>query len=43
MFNGESEIAGDMQLTIRAFADKDLDSVMAAVNELLQIRKRRHC
>lgn len=33
MGNGESELAGDMQLTIRAFADKDLDDVMAAVNE----------
>jgi len=33
MFQRESEIAGNMQLTIRAFADKDLDVVMVAVNE----------
>lgn len=33
MFQGGSEIAGDMQLSIRAFADKDLDVVITAVNE----------
>jgi len=33
MFQRESELAGNMQLTIRAFADKDLDEVMTAVNE----------
>jgi len=33
MFQRESELAGNMQLSIRAFADKDLDEVMAAVNE----------
>jgi zinc protease len=33
MSHGTSEIAGDMQLSIRAFADKDLDEVMNAVNE----------
>lgn len=33
MFQGGSEIAGDMQLSIRAFADKDLDVVFTAVNE----------
>lgn len=33
MFQRESELAGNLQLTIRAFADKDLDEVMAAVNE----------
>lgn len=33
MFHRESELAGNMQLTIRAFADKDLDDVSAAVNE----------
>src|SRR5687767_3642627 len=33
MFHRESELAGNMQLTIRAFADKDLDVVMMAVNE----------
>jgi zinc protease len=33
MFHRESELAGNMQLTIRAFADKDLDEVIAAVNE----------
>jgi len=33
MFQRESELAGNMQLTIRAFADKDLDTVMTAVNE----------
>ena len=33
MFHRESELAGNMQLTIRAFPDKDLDDVMAAVND----------
>src|SRR5688572_22422475 len=33
MFHRESELAGNMQLTVRAFADKDLDVVMTAVNE----------
>ncbi|HEX6191455.1 MAG TPA: pitrilysin family protein [Chitinophagaceae bacterium] len=33
MFHRESELAGNMQLTIRAFADKDLDEVSAAVTE----------
>jgi zinc protease len=33
MFQRDSELAGNMQLTIRAFADKDLDEVMTAVNE----------
>lgn len=33
MFQGGSEVAGDMQLSIRAFADKDLDEVMKAVIE----------
>jgi len=33
MFHRTSELAGNMQLTIRAFADKDLDDVMKAVEE----------
>jgi zinc protease len=33
MGQDESELAGSMQLEIRAFADKDLDEVMAAINE----------
>jgi len=33
MGQDESELAGSMQLEIRAFADKDLDEVMTAVNE----------
>ena len=33
MFQRESELAGSMQLLIRAFADKDLDEVITAVNE----------
>ena len=33
MFQRESELAGSMQLHIRAFADKDLDEVITAVNE----------
>lgn len=35
MFNGESELAGDMQLQVRAFPGKDLDAVSAAVDEAL--------
>ncbi|MEO8648568.1 MAG: insulinase family protein, partial [Acidobacteriota bacterium] len=33
MFNGGSELAGDFQLTVRAFADKDLDEVASAIGE----------
>jgi zinc protease len=33
MFNGESELAGDFQLSVRAFAGKDLDTVSAAIDE----------
>ena len=33
MFNGSSELAGDIQLSVRAFADKDLDDVAKAVDE----------
>ncbi|HSI87438.1 MAG TPA: pitrilysin family protein [Pyrinomonadaceae bacterium] len=33
MFNRDSELAGAVILSIRAFADKDLDEVSAAVNE----------
>ena len=33
MFNRESEIAGQMMLSIRAFNDKDLDDVAKAVSE----------
>lgn len=33
MFNGDSELAGDMQLQVRAFPGKDLDAVSAAVDE----------
>ena len=33
MGQDESELAGSMQLEIRAFADKDLDEVIAAINE----------
>ncbi|HEV7782550.1 MAG TPA: insulinase family protein, partial [Chitinophagaceae bacterium] len=33
MFHRESELAGNMQLNIRAFADKDLDEVSTAVGE----------
>jgi len=33
MGQDESELAGSMQLEIRAFADKDLDEVMAAIKE----------
>ena len=33
MFNRTSEIAGQLQLTVRAFADKDLDEVADAIEE----------
>ena len=33
MFNQDSELAGQMELSIRAFADKDLDEVAAAVSQ----------
>jgi len=33
MFNRTSELAGQLQLTVRAYADKDLDDVAAAINE----------
>jgi zinc protease len=33
MFNHTSELAGQMQLRVRAFADKDLDEAAAAINE----------
>lgn len=33
MFNSESELAGDFQLSVRAFAGKDLDAVSAAIEE----------
>ncbi|MBK9529621.1 MAG: insulinase family protein [Acidobacteria bacterium] len=33
MFNGDSELAGDMQLQVRAFPGKDLDAVSAAIDE----------
>ncbi len=33
MFNGDSELAGDMQLSVRAFPGKDLDAVSAAIDE----------
>ena len=33
MFNRESELAGQMMLSVRAFNDKDLDDVATAVNE----------
>jgi zinc protease len=33
MFQRESELAGNMQLSIRAFADEDLDEVIKAINE----------
>lgn len=32
-YHRESELAGQFQLTVRAFQEKDLDDVMAAVNE----------
>jgi zinc protease len=33
MFNYQSELAGQMQLSVRAFADKKLDDVAAAISE----------
>ncbi len=33
MFNQDSELAGQMELSVRAFADKDLDNVMKAIDE----------
>lgn len=33
MFNRESELAGQMMLSVRAFNNKDLDEVAAAINE----------
>ncbi len=33
MFNGSSELAGDIQLSVRAFADKKLDDVAKAIDE----------
>jgi zinc protease len=33
MYNFESELAGQLQLQIRAFPDKDLDEVASAINE----------
>ncbi|MFL6468293.1 MAG: M16 family metallopeptidase [Pyrinomonadaceae bacterium] len=33
MFNGAQELAGQMQLNVTAFADKDLDEVAAAIDE----------
>jgi zinc protease len=33
MFNRESELAGQMHLSVRAFAEKDLDEVSTAINE----------
>ena len=33
MFNRESELAGQMMLSVRAFNNKDLDEVSAAINE----------
>jgi len=33
MFNRTSELAGQYQLTVRAYADKDLDDVASAINE----------
>ncbi|MEQ1646678.1 MAG: insulinase family protein, partial [Pyrinomonadaceae bacterium] len=40
MFNGDSELAGDMQLSVRAFPGKDLDAVSAAVDEALAMFER---
>ena len=40
MFNGDSELAGDMQLSVRAFPGKDLDVVSAAVDEALSMFER---
>lgn len=33
MFNDDSELAGQMMLQVRAFAEKDLDEVAAGINE----------
>lgn len=33
MYNSTAELAGQMQLSVRAFADKDLDEVAKAINE----------
>ena len=33
MFNGTAELAGQMQLSVRAFAEKDLDEVAKAIDE----------
>ncbi|MDR7132364.1 zinc protease [Algoriphagus sp. 4150] len=33
MYNGTSELAGQLELSVRAFADKDLDEVAAAIEE----------
>lgn len=33
MFNGSSELAGDIQLSVRAFGDKKLDDVAKAIDE----------
>lgn len=33
MFNRTSELAGQLQLTVRAYADKDLDEVASAIDE----------
>lgn len=33
MFNRTSELAGQLQVSVRAFADKDLNEVAAAINE----------
>jgi zinc protease len=33
MYNGASEVAGQMQLSVRAFAGKDLDEVVKAITE----------
>ncbi len=33
MYNGTAELAGKMELSVRAFSDKDLDEVLAGINE----------
>lgn len=40
MFNGDSELAGDMQLSVRAFPGKDLDAVSTAVDEAFAMFER---
>ena len=35
MYNGAAELAGQMQLSVRAFADTDLDEVAKAISEAL--------